>query len=93
MLASAQHNVCVCVCVCTCMRVCQLMRYTCSVQVYADQFEREKVRLHNLLGMDHSSLERLGVRAIGEQDTIINGVYEYLRAYLRAAEPYAAGSK
>ncbi|KAL3153017.1 Hexokinase-3 [Trebouxia sp. C0009 RCD-2024] len=64
-----------------------------GMEGYADQFEREKVRLHNLLGMDHSGLERLGVRAIGEQDTIINGVYEYLRAYLRAAEPYAAGSK
>ena len=61
--------------------------------MYADRFEKEKVRLHNLLGMDHSGLERLGVHALGERDTIINGVYEYLRAYLRAAEPFAPSSK
>lgn len=68
--------------------------YVLSVQqVYADRFELEKVRLHNLLGMDHGGLERLGVHSLGEQDTIINGVYEYLRAYLRAAEPFASGSK
>lgn len=62
-------------------------------QVYADRFELEKVRLHNLLGMEHSGLERLGVHSLGERDTIINGVYEYLRAYLRAAEPFASSSK
>ncbi len=62
----------------------------CLVQVYADRFEAEKVRLHVLLGMDHEGLERLGVHAIGERETIINGVYEYLRAYLRAAEPFAS---
>lgn len=63
------------------------------VQVYADRFEAEKVRLHVLLGMDHEGLERLGVHAIGERETIINGVYEYLRAYLRAAEPFASGGR
>lgn len=62
-------------------------------QVYADRFEAEKVRLHVLLGMDHEGLERLGVHAIGERETIINGVYEYLRAYLRAAEPFASGGR
>ena len=61
--------------------------------MYADRFEAEKVRLHNLLGMEHEGLERLGVHALGEQETIMNGVYEYLRAYLRAAEPYASGSR
>ncbi len=65
----------------------------CLVQVYADRFEAEKVRLHVLLGMDHEGLERLGVHAIGERETIINGVYEYLRAYLRAAEPFASGGR
>ncbi len=63
------------------------------VQVYADRFEAEKVRLHVLLGMDHEGLERLGVHALGERETIINGVYEYLRAYLRAAEPVASGGR
>lgn len=63
------------------------------VQVYADRFEAEKVRLHVLLGMEHEGLERLGVHALGERETIINGVYEYLRAYLRAAEPFASGGR
>ncbi|KAL0026791.1 hypothetical protein WJX77_001496 [Trebouxia sp. C0004] len=64
-----------------------------GLEVYADRFEAEKVRLHVLLGMDHEGLERLGVHAIGERETIINGVYEYLRAYLRAAEPFAPGGR
>ncbi|DBB18216.1 hypothetical protein WJX82_000391 [Trebouxia sp. C0006] len=64
-----------------------------GLEVYADRFEAEKVRLHVLLGMDHEGLERLGVHALGERETIINGVYEYLRAYLRAAEPFASGGR
>ena len=63
------------------------------MQLYADRFEAERVRLHNLLGMEHDGLERLGVHTIGDRETIINGVYEYLRAYLRAAEPFAASSR
>ncbi len=63
------------------------------LQVHADRFEAEKVRLHNLLGMEHDGLERLGVHTIGERETIMNGVYEYLRAYLRAAEPFAVSSR
>ena len=68
--------------------VCQCMCH--AVQEFATRFESEKVRLHVLLGMDHDGLTKLGVNSFGERETIINGVYEYLRAYLRAAEPFSA---
>ena len=64
-----------------------------AVQEFATRFESEKVRLHVLLGMDHDGLTKLGVNSFGERETIINGVYEYLRAYLRAAEPFSAAAK
>ena len=63
------------------------------MQEFAAKFEIEKVRLHVLLGMDHDSLTRLGVTTFGERETIINGVYEYLRAYLRAAEPFSTAAR
>lgn len=63
------------------------------LQEYAAKFEREQVRLHVLLGMDHDGLRKLGIDTFGERETIINGVYEYLRAYLRAAEPFSAAAK
>ena len=56
------------------------------VQEYIHKFESEHVRLHMLLGIDHHGLEVLGMHSYGHREQLIEGVKEYLRAYLRAAE-------
>ena len=57
-----------------------------DVQEYIHKFEAEHVRLHMLLGIDHRGLEVMGMHSYGHREQLIEGVKEYLRAYLRAAE-------
>ena len=57
-----------------------------DMQEYIHKFESEHVRLHMLLGIDHRGLEVLGIHSYGHREQLIEGVKEYLRAYLRAAE-------
>lgn len=59
--------------------------YMC-VQEYVHKFESEHIRLHMLLDMDHHDLEALGIHSYGHRELLRDGVKEYLRAYLRAAE-------
>ncbi|DBA81613.1 hypothetical protein WJX77_010729 [Trebouxia sp. C0004] len=57
-----------------------------GLQEYVHKFESEHVKLHMLLGVDHRGLEALGIHSYGHREQLIEGVKEYLRAYLRAAE-------
>ncbi len=57
-----------------------------DLQEYVHKFESEHVKLHMLLGVDHHGLEALGMHSYGHREQLIEGVKEYLRAYLRAAE-------
>ena len=57
-----------------------------DAQEYIHKFEAEHVRLHMLLGIDHRGLEVMGMHSYGHREQLIDGVKEYLRAYLRAAE-------
>lgn len=57
-----------------------------AMQEYIHKFEAEHVKLHMLLGIDHRGLEALGMHSYGHREQLIEGVKEYLRAYLRAAE-------
>lgn len=57
-----------------------------GLQEYIHKFEAEHVKLHMLLGIDHRGLEALGMHSYGHREQLIEGVKEYLRAYLRAAE-------
>lgn len=57
-----------------------------AAQEYIHKFEAEHVRLHMLLGIDHRGLEVMGMHSYGHREQLIEGVKEYLRAYLRAAE-------
>ncbi|KAA6426844.1 MAG: adenylate guanylate cyclase [Trebouxia sp. A1-2] len=57
-----------------------------GLQEYVPKFESEHVKLHMLLGVDHRGLEALGMHSYGHREQLIEGVKEYLRAYLRAAE-------
>ena len=56
------------------------------MQEYTHRFESEHVKLHMLLGIDHRGLELLGMHSYGHREQLIEGVKEYLRAYLKAAE-------
>lgn len=44
------------------------------------------MRLHMLVSIDHRGLEQLGMHSYGHREQLMEGVKEYLRAYLRAAE-------
>lgn len=57
-----------------------------GLREYVSKFEAEHVRLHMLVGIDHRGLELLGMHSYGHREQLIEGVKEYLRAYLRAAE-------
>lgn len=57
-----------------------------DAQEYIHKFEAEHVRLHMLLGIDHHGLEVMGMHSYGHREQLIEGVKEYLKAYLRAAE-------
>lgn len=56
------------------------------VQEYVHKFESEHIRLHMLLDMDHNDLANMGIHSYGHREMLRDGVKEYLRAYLRAAE-------
>ena len=64
------------------------MIFTVSLcaQEYVAKFEAEHVRLHMLVGIDHRGLEQLGMHSYGHREQLLEGMKEYLRAYLRAAE-------
>ncbi len=82
-LAEFTQGCCSLCCALLCMH---LLPSVVDLQEYVHKFESEHVKLHMLLGVDHRGLEALGMHSYGHREQLIEGVKEYLRAYLRAAE-------
>ena len=57
-----------------------------ALQVYARNFEVQDVQLHMLVNMGHQDLIGFGISSFGHRESILQGIKEFLTAYLRAVE-------
>ena len=57
-----------------------------ALQVYARNFEVQDVQLHMLVNMGHQDLIGFGITSFGHRESILQGIKEFLTAYLRAVE-------
>eukprot|EP00891_Asterochloris_glomerata_P006283 jgi/Astpho2/6283/Aster-x0722 len=57
-----------------------------NLEVYARNFEVQDVQLHMLVNMGHQDLIGFGISSFGHRESILQGIKEFLTAYLRAVE-------